>query len=436
MRKRFIWAILTVFAPSAWADDLGLPPVSFDLKIQELPDLKNKGELDRFIANVKSDAMPRILRMNECVQKTRIVAESYRAIKQLGYGRDRKGGVLVINANPNLPSDYPYDMNLLQNFKALEASQAAAMDQIEAFHRAMKLPDSPTIDDIKTRLTAIDAKVEALMLSVAESSAKEDGFLFLTKRAKDGLSKIMKDSLADITYVLSDSCKEVPVSPVAVYILADFNLMADGINEMQTVITHLRDRRGKMISYLLDYHKYKLTSAHDQKVEDSLTTLQDRILSVFAGARLVEEMGGWWQGVITRGLADRYHTYYCQYDEALRRLRATREKAQGYLDRVDTLKDAPESMKASIRQQANSMLGTIDRNINKLLKGGWQAQFNQQKLMVDSMFGIKDQYVLSCLPLLEDYRNYAETVKTNDDFHTAENKFAVLIDSCVAKGSN
>jgi hypothetical protein len=427
--------VILISAGLARAQDSNQLPVAIDFKVDGLPDLRNKAELDKFIATVKSDTMPKIITLNDCVQRTKIITESYRDIKLYGFGKIQAGNDLIIDAKPENPPTYAYDTNLLRNFTSLQKAQTDAMDKIEAFHSAMKLPENFTQVDIQSRLTTIDAKIEALMTSVADSASKEDAFLFLVNRSSELLKAISKDSFEDLKFILSDNCKNVPIAPVAAYISADLASMADGVNEMKTVVNEIRDRRHKMISYLYNYHRYKLTTAYYQGSTDQLTNLQDAILSVFATARLVEEMNGWWQAVNTKGLADRYHTLYCQYDEALRRLRATRGKAEAYLEKVDTIKDAPQAMKDTVKQQANSMLATIDRNINKLLKGGWEAQFNQQKFNVNYMLTNKELYVPQCESLLNDYKTHSETVKSNDDFHTSERKYFALINTCVAKGS-
>lgn len=404
------------------------------MRIEGLPDFKDKKSVDTFLSNLRSDTMPQLRRLHECLQKARFVTESYADLKKYGYGKTESGNTLVIDSKPELGAQYRYDTNILRNFASLKSVQDSAMKSIEEFHEFMKLPDNPSIEQIKSRLNSVDAKAAALSNRIAQATIKEDGFLFLLSQATDLLEKTSRENLPDINHVLGDGCKEIPLRPAVEYISYDLVLMAKGINEMQATVLQIRASRSKMVKYLHNYYRYKLTTAYYQAIGEDLSDLKDKILSVFATARLVEDMNGWWQRELTKGLADRYHTYYSQYEEPLRRLRATREKAQQYLEKIETYKDAPESMKSVYRQQALNILGIIDRNIDKLIKSGWQGQFEQQKSMLQFMMEYKDDYVDSCLPLLVDYNSYAEKVRSLEDFRIAEKKYAILIDSCVNKG--
>lgn len=433
LKKLFV--LFSAFSISGYGQTSSLP-VEIDFKLEGLPDLKNKNELDNFIANAKSETIPKLLKMHECVQKTKLVTESYKEYKTLSFGKSRQQNILIIEASPGLPRDYQFNMNILDNFSALERHQSNAMSEIESFHYAMKLPENPTEEVIKSRLSIIDAKIENLMTKVASSAMSEDAFLFLIDRSRAALEKIRNENKEDLSFVLSQDCKNVPVSPVATYVTADLIEMSEGIGEMKAIVVQIRDRRHKMIDYLYNYHRYKLTSAYYQNLGDSLENLQDKITSVFATARLVEEMNGWWQGVLTRGLADNYQHLYLKYDETLRRLQATREKAHSYLDRVSLHKESPESMKIVFRQQVNNILSIIDRNIDKLVKSGWEGQFKQQQLMVDYMVGIQDKYVKECAPLLLDFKKNGTLIQNADQFHMAENWYENIINSCVTKRAN
>ncbi len=402
-----------------------------DWQIEGIP--SSKAQLDIFLKNIKSDALPKFNRIHECVTKTKILMQTYFEIKKYGFGKTLTGQTLVIDASPKYPADYQYETNLVSNFSSLKTSEDAALTSIETFHTSMVLLPGATTGEIKARLTRIDVQISNLSSNLAKSAIREDAFLFLLENSANLLKVSSENNLSELEFLLSDQCKDVPVASVAIIVAKDVADMSSGIEDMKHFVIEARAKRRALVEYLYDYHRYKLTTAYYQNTTDALMSLRDQILSVFATARLVEEMNGWWASIVAMGLADHLHTLYCQYDEPLRRMRATREIAQQYLERVEVFKDAPEGMKAVYRGQALNIISSIDRNIARLVSGGWEAQFNQQKFMVDYMLTISDQYVDSCIPLLDAYKVFSPSVLTAEDFHGAEKKFQELTDTCIAK---
>ena len=406
-----------------------LPKIEW--KLEGVP--KNEAELDVFLKNLKADTLPKFERVHECTRKTRLVFESYKDLKTLGYGLGRKENRLIIEADPSLGANYPYDYNYKRNFDALKVVQDKALAEIEAFNRQLKLPDNPSLNDVTTRLTKIDARVESLSQALASSTIKEDAFLAYVERSKDSLYYVMRDLEGDIKFILSDSCKDLPVSPVTFYVSNDLAQMVAGVDEMAAYIKAARNRRSNLVNYLYQYHRYKLTEAYANLRGEELTDLKNTILSVFAGGRLVEEFTVWWGSQVARGLASSLHTKYLQYEEPLRRLRALRARAESYLSKMDNIKDAPPSMKAAFKDQVNNVLRILDRNINDLVKGGWQYQFESQVLTVDAMIEISNEYNEACLPLLTRFKDMAPKVKTLEEFAGAEESFRKIVDTCVDK---
>ncbi len=420
--------LLSSLAIGQDANELGSNVFTFSI-----PELPSKEGLDNFLQNLKSDTLPKFKALHQCVQKSRLITDSYRTLKDYGFGEQRKGNILILDANQNIPIDYKYDTHLTRNFESLKSSQDKALKAIEDFNQSLKLSEIENFEDIKSRLEGIDAQIAKLSSDLARTSQREETFIFLLEKSNENIRQSLSDSKDDIQFVLSDVCGSVPVSTIVGLIGNDLQKTIDGTEEMKSFIVTARNRRRAFVDYLYQYHRYKLTSAYAAYTHDELTNIQNKLLSVLATGRLIEDFTSWWSGVNRKGLADSLHTKYYQFEEPLRRLRATKEIAQSYLERVDAFKDSPESMKNVVRNQIKSAISVIDRSTQRLLEKTWKGQFEQQKLTVDAMLEIKDKLSPVCISKLAQFSILSQRIRSIDSFPLAEAKYADLIDQCESK---
>lgn len=427
--SRTILVILALFnslVSKAEIGEVSAPTISFEL--EGLPDKKDIG---KFLDNLKSETLPKFEAMHLCVQRSKLITETYKTLKSYSFGQDRKGNILAIDADLTRSTTYPYDYSLVRNFASLKISQELAIRALEEFHLGLKLSDRAPLAEISARLTSLEAKTATLANEIASSAIREDAFLNLIENSDVMLKRILASTKEDFAYILGDKCKDVSISAVAVFIGDDLQRTLDGTEDMKSFIDTARKRRRAFFDYLYQYHRYKLTAAYAAATRLELTNLQETIFSVLATGKLVEEFNLWWQGVMKRGLADSLHTKYFQYEEPLRRLYATRETAQSFLERVEAYSDAPDSMKVKVQDQIRNTLRIIDRNIKGLESKGWLGQFEQQKLTIEAMYQIRERYLEACIPALEEYRRFSGTVIAKGAFYLAEQRYAVAVDSCL-----
>ncbi len=404
------------------ADDT-VPTFSFTLA--RLP---TKEELPTFLKNLKADTLPRIKAMHSCVQKTHRISEEYLDVKKLLFSKDRAGNAAVIVAPTEKPLDPSYDSNLLRNFTLIKESQTKSMDAITEFHNSLKISGSPAIADVRAKLVKIDEKVAVLANQLSSNAIYENNFLYLLDTSIEQLQRLGNESEPDIRFLGSDACLEVPVKDVAAFMAKDFQEMTRNVQELRSYVVAAREKRDILVSYLTQYHRYKLGAAYTSITGTELKNLQETLSATLVVGELVGEFSNWWASVINRGLGNYLDNIYSQYEEPLRVMRSREEIARGYLQRVDNIPGVLDNVKAEYKRQVNKKIDLLASTIKEHEQKGWAYQYEMQQVAVEFLNGIRNEYFEDCKAALDDWATVKVT--TIEDFRIAETKFFTIRTLC------
>jgi hypothetical protein len=425
-KPKFIALLLVLGCSTALGNQ---PALNGSIVIKDIP--SNEAELDVFIKNMNEQTLPRLRNLDECVATGRFLLESYGDIKRLFLGKNPKQK-LLLNAAPG-DTEAAYNLNVEENFKILQAGQTEALNAIKSFSDKLAVKDNLDRNQIEAKLKSLDAEILSLSRKVSEASYLEDAFLYVLGRADIELSKNLNESTSNLAMLFSDQCKEANLAPVGEKIVADLNLILATVGRMKAYVTESRTKREKLIEYTYTFHRYALEQAYLKQAGNDLTELQNRLMGVLAFGRLATEMETWWSDVIARGVGDRLHTKYLQYEEALMRLKSTRETAQQYKERIESFPGVAENARAVFLNRITNFVTSLDQTIQQIESKGWQGQLSKQKTMVEGMQKIVDRYVESCPPMLNQFLAQFEQVKSIEQYRIAETLYAQIVDTCKSK---
>ncbi len=426
MLKKSILASALLISFPAFPQD-GAPRFTFEIK--DIPN--NKTELKNLIDIVKSEALPRYELLHSCVTTTRILTETYKDVKGQMFGLSRDANKPILEAPLGEPLDYPYDTNLLRNFELLKGTQSAALAQIKAFHQEMKIsPDAP-IEEVKAKISQLNGKVAELSNNLSQNAIKENIFLEVLNTDVRNLSDLILSSEDDLVFIASDKCKEVPSQSVALFLKKDFEEMKKNVEEMRAYVAQAREKRSRLVTYLTQYHRYKLTKRYSEITGQALEDLKNRILDVLAAGQIQTEFFTWWSNTTATGIADATDTLYLQYEEPLRILHSRAEAARAYIARIEAVPAAPESMKQTLRAQVQNRIDMLEKKAADLEAKGWAGQLKQQIFAVEFLDKSDKPYMDDCRQSLADYRKM--TVDSLETFRQAETVFYDIRKLCTTK---
>jgi hypothetical protein len=422
MKNILIFSTLLI-ASLAFAEDAA---PSFSFTIKDVP--KDKAELERFLANFKANVLPKISTLHSCVQSTRILAETYRDIKDEMFGLQLSGNKLLLEADFSKPLDYPYDRNLLKNFKLLQTTQKTALTAIEGFHNEMKIAQDAPMEEVKAKIEKLNVKVALLSDSLVKNAISEDAFLYVLNTAVDNLSNIALDSQRDLEFIVSPDCSDVPSQSLGAFLRKDFDEMGANVSEMRDYVSAARQKRSKLLTYLVQYHRYKLTARYTEITNKDLVEIRDTMIDVLAAGELLTEFHNWAFKNTINGAGDSLDTLYLQFEEPLRILRSRIEGARAYIVRFEAIKNAPESMKAILKSQVQNQISAFESQLATLEAKGWSGQLTRQIYAVEFLEKTDKPLPDDCRPALAAYRKL--TVTSIEQFRVAEDRFFDVRDLC------
>ncbi|MCX6127526.1 MAG: hypothetical protein NTX25_00505, partial [Proteobacteria bacterium] len=370
---------MTLVSRSALADETAGPVFTFTVK--NLP--QSKAELDTFLANFRTSALPQIETLHTCPLTTKLVAENYRDLKSLFFGLERSGNKALLEADFSKALDYPFDSNLVRNFKILKESQTVALTYIKNFHDSMKISDSASLEEVKVKIESLNTSVASLSQSLVANAIKENAFLYILDDSIEQLKTLALNSQKDLEFLASDKCLSLSTHNLAVFLKKDFDEMQANVTEMREYLAESRLKRSKLVTYLTQYHRYKLTRRYGDITGQELESLKSQIIDVLAAGQLITEFYNWWSNAIVNGPADQLDTLYSQYEAPLRLMRARQEGARAYIARIEAVSNAPESMKAIIRNDIQVKIDLLEKSILGLEAKGWQGQLKRQLVGVE-----------------------------------------------------
>lgn len=421
MKKIFLYSALLV-SGLAMAED----SPTFTFTVKDVP--RDKAALEQFLVNFKANALPKIKSLHSCVTTTQILAESYRDVKEEMFGLSRAANKPIVEAPLDKPFDYLYDGNVVRNFKILKDTQSKALVAIQGFHDEMKIAPDASMDEVKAKIEKLNLRIAALSDALVSNSIKEVAFLQILNVDIEQLQKLTLDSERDIAFIASPECTDVPAQGVGLFLRRDFDEMNTNLAEMRAYVSSAREKRSKLLTYLVQYHRYKLNTRYAEIVGKDLEEIRNTMIDVLEAGKLIEEIDSYRSRNTIRGMADGLDNLYLQYEEPARLLRSRIAGAQAYIARVNAITMAPEVMKAEIRLQVQRMVGGFELSLDTLEKKGWEGQLKRQLVAVEFLEKSDKPYRDDCRASITAWRQL--NVTTIETFRTAEDIFFEIRELC------